>query len=221
MRFPSAIAVPATAPTAERAARQRDPRGQRFEAARAVQRVGQDWRRSVAIDVWSLSSTQARRAADAARPSSAMAVVPEQSCLPSVATLIRWVVDHVAGIRSGWDEAMAATLTAEAPDPRPRRRASRFRLAQAPERSCGKNPRQRRAISSRIESAGWDQRLTILMPCRAAIGWTACARRTVAADISDTPMCRTYPAFTSSAIAPTVSSIGTAGSSRAGWYRSM
>ena len=56
--------------------------------------------------------------------------------------------------------------------------------------------------------------------CRAAIGWTACARRMVSAPISDRPMWRTYPARTISAMAPTVSSIGTRGSSRAGWYRS-
>ena len=54
----------------------------------------------------------------------------------------------------------------------------------------------------------------------AAIGWTAWARRMVSAPTSDRPMQRTYPARTMSAIAPTVSSIGTRGSSRAGWYRS-
>jgi len=56
--------------------------------------------------------------------------------------------------------------------------------------------------------------------CSAAIGWTACARRMVSAPISDSPMWRTYPALTISAMAPTVSSIGTCGSSLAGWYRS-
>ena len=39
---------------------------------------------------------------------------------------------------------------------------------------------------------------------------------TVAASTSERPTCRTYPARISSAMAPTVSSIGTAGSSRAG-----
>ena len=48
--------------------------------------------------------------------------------------------------------------------------------------------------------------------CRAAIGCTATARRTVSADASDSPRWRTLPAATSSAIAPTVSSIGTSGS---------
>ena len=47
--------------------------------------------------------------------------------------------------------------------------------------------------------------------CSSAIGCTAWARRMVSAPISDRPMWRTYPAFTRSAIAPTVSSIGTAG----------
>jgi hypothetical protein len=36
------------------------------------------------------------------------------------------------------------------------------------------------------------------------------------ADASESPTWRTYPAFTMSAMAPIVSSIGTAGSSRAG-----
>ena len=71
-------------------------------------------------------------------------------------------------------------------------------------------------------------RISVSMPrliseysiCRAAMGWTACARRIVCAPISDRPMWRTYPAWTISAMAPTVSSIGTRGSSRAGWYRS-
>ncbi len=52
--------------------------------------------------------------------------------------------------------------------------------------------------------------------CRSQIGWTAAARRSVAAPTSDRPICRTYPACTRSAMAPTVSSIGTVGSSRAG-----
>ncbi len=51
----------------------------------------------------------------------------------------------------------------------------------------------------------------------ATIGCTALARPTVAADASESPTWRTYPAWTISAIAPTVSSIGTAGSTRAGW----
>ncbi len=50
--------------------------------------------------------------------------------------------------------------------------------------------------------------------CSAAIGWTACARRIVAALASERPRCRTLPARTSSAIAPTVSSIGTVLSTR-------
>ena len=48
----------------------------------------------------------------------------------------------------------------------------------------------------------------------AASGWTAWALRIVVADASDSPMCRTLPAATSSAIAPTDSSIGTWGSTR-------
>ena len=51
---------------------------------------------------------------------------------------------------------------------------------------------------------------------RSAIGWPAAARRIVSAPISESPLWRTCPACTSSAIAPTVSSIGTAGSRRAG-----
>jgi len=45
--------------------------------------------------------------------------------------------------------------------------------------------------------------------CSAVIGWIAFARRMVAADASDRPNRRTLPAATSSAIAPTVSSMGT------------
>jgi hypothetical protein len=45
---------------------------------------------------------------------------------------------------------------------------------------------------------------------------TALARRMVCPLTADRRMARTYPAWTSSAIAPTVSSTGTAGSSRAG-----
>src|SRR4030095_3137905 len=48
--------------------------------------------------------------------------------------------------------------------------------------------------------------------CRSATGWVACARRIVSGPTSDRPTWRTYPASTSSAIAPTVSSLGTAGS---------
>ena len=48
----------------------------------------------------------------------------------------------------------------------------------------------------------------------AEIGCTACARRIVAADASDRPRWRTLPAVTSSAIAPTVSSIGVFASTR-------
>ena len=48
----------------------------------------------------------------------------------------------------------------------------------------------------------------------AAIGWTAAARRIDDALASDSPRNRTLPCCTSSAIAPTVSSIGTCGSTR-------
>ncbi len=50
--------------------------------------------------------------------------------------------------------------------------------------------------------------------CSAAMGCTDTARRIVAADASDRPRWRTLPAATSSAIAPTVSSIGTVVSGR-------
>ena len=50
--------------------------------------------------------------------------------------------------------------------------------------------------------------------CSAVIGWMACARRIVVAEASDRPRWRTLPAATSSAIAPTVSSIGTVLSTR-------
>src|SRR5438309_1617515 len=46
----------------------------------------------------------------------------------------------------------------------------------------------------------------------ALIGWTACARRIVSPAASDRPRWRTLPAATSSAMAPTVSSMGTLGS---------
>ncbi len=45
--------------------------------------------------------------------------------------------------------------------------------------------------------------------CTAAIGCTACARFSVAADTSDRPSARTLPCATSRAIAPTLSSMGT------------
>ena len=47
--------------------------------------------------------------------------------------------------------------------------------------------------------------------CSAAIGCTATARRIVSAEASDSPRWRTLPAATSSAMAPTVSSMGTSG----------
>ena len=50
--------------------------------------------------------------------------------------------------------------------------------------------------------------------CSAAIGCTATAARSVSALTSDSPRWRTLPAVTSSAIAPTLSSIGTSGSRR-------
>ena len=52
--------------------------------------------------------------------------------------------------------------------------------------------------------------------CRSQIGCTAAARRIVSEPTSDSPMKRTYPACTISAIAPIVSSIGTCWSRRAG-----
>ncbi len=57
---------------------------------------------------------------------------------------------------------------------------------------------------SKIEYSVWS----------ALIGCTACARRIVFGLASDSPRKRTLPAFTSSAIAPTVSSIGTVLSTR-------
>jgi len=48
----------------------------------------------------------------------------------------------------------------------------------------------------------------------ALIGWTAWARRTVAGAASESPRKRALPCWTSFAIAPTVSSIGTLGSTR-------
>ncbi len=56
--------------------------------------------------------------------------------------------------------------------------------------------------------------------CSSRTGYTAFARRIVSGPTSDRPRYRTYPASIISAMAPTVSSIGTCGSSRAGWYRS-
>ena len=50
--------------------------------------------------------------------------------------------------------------------------------------------------------------------CTAASGWVLWARRMVSGLASLRPIARTLPAFTRSAIAPTVSSIGTAGSTR-------
>ncbi len=50
--------------------------------------------------------------------------------------------------------------------------------------------------------------------CSAAIGWVAWPRRSVSALVSLRPRNRTLPSVTSSPIAPTVSSIGVAGSTR-------
>ena len=50
--------------------------------------------------------------------------------------------------------------------------------------------------------------------CTAVTGWTACARRIVAAAASDSPKCRTLPSATSSPTVPATSSIGTSGSTR-------
>ena len=50
--------------------------------------------------------------------------------------------------------------------------------------------------------------------CTAAIGCTACARRSVSADTSDRPMARIFPSRTNSLSAPTLSSMGTALSQR-------
>ena len=48
----------------------------------------------------------------------------------------------------------------------------------------------------------------------AVTGYTACARRIVSIQASDSPMCRILPARTSAARAPMVSSIGVFGSTR-------
>jgi len=53
--------------------------------------------------------------------------------------------------------------------------------------------------------------------CTAMMGCTAWARRIVAAPISERPIWRADPSRTQSTMAPTVSSMGTAGSRRAGW----
>ncbi len=50
--------------------------------------------------------------------------------------------------------------------------------------------------------------------CNALIGYNACARRIVSGAASDSPRYRTFPAFTNSFIAPTVSSIGISESTR-------
>ncbi len=50
--------------------------------------------------------------------------------------------------------------------------------------------------------------------CTAAIGWTPCARRRVSGLTSERPRWRTFPSFTSPAMAPTVSSIGVLASTR-------
>ena len=50
--------------------------------------------------------------------------------------------------------------------------------------------------------------------CTAVTGWTACARRIVAAAASDMPKCLTLPASMSSLTAPATSSMGTSGLTR-------
>ena len=56
--------------------------------------------------------------------------------------------------------------------------------------------------------------------CSAVIGCVACARRIVSGAASLRPMWRTLPSFTSSPIAPTVSSIGRLKSTRCRYQRS-
>ena len=73
-------------------------------------------------------------------------------------------------------------------------------------------PSSRTVSSTSLSSGSRDHSEYSL--CSAVTGCTACARRIVSGDASDRPMCRTLPASTSSAIAPTVSSIGTVLSTR-------
>ena len=63
-------------------------------------------------------------------------------------------------------------------------------------------------------SASGSRAKTEYSVCSAVIGWTAWARRIVSGAASLRPRCFTLPASTSSAIAPTVSSISTFGSTR-------
>ncbi len=77
----------------------------------------------------------------------------------------------------------------------------------------GTKPMPSSAVSGSSSSSGSRDHSEYSV-CSAWIGWTACARRIVSGAASDRPRKRTLPCRTSSAIAPTVSSIGTFGSTR-------
>jgi hypothetical protein len=90
---------------------------------------------------------------------------------------------------------------------------------------AGQEPSAQRAVGDETDAEladrpqdlvlGVGSRLRSEYPvCRAVIGWTAWARRTVAGAASESPRKRTLPAATSAAMAPTVSSIGVRGSTR-------
>src|SRR5258707_11504859 len=84
----------------------------------------------------------------------------------------------------------------------------------APERTVRDEvmPSSRQVVNTPLLSTSRDQSEYSL--CNAAIGWIFAARRSVSGPASDSPSIRTLPAETSSAIAPTGSSIGTSGSTR-------
>jgi aryl-alcohol dehydrogenase-like predicted oxidoreductase len=74
-----------------------------------------------------------------------------------------------------------------------------------------------RRLSPRFQGENFQKNLDLVRRIEeiaAAKGCTACARRMVSAPASLSPRKRTFPSSTSRLIAPTVSSIGTAGSTR-------
>ena len=81
----------------------------------------------------------------------------------------------------------------------------------------GTKPMPSSSSSGRIASSGSRHQSEYSL-WSAVTGWTACARRMVCTPASDRPKCLTLPCWISSFTVPATSSIGTFGSTRC-WYR--
>ena len=172
-------------------------------------------RRRVLLEVlaaaWCRGSARCRRPARA--PTRARAA---PACSPSRRRSPRTLVDERRGSSSKfspWKRGMhaAVVVRGEVLD-----RADLARSGSRARAGCRRRSRCRaRARSAGSPSSG-SRVHSEYSVCSAAIGCTACARRIVVGAASDRPRKRTLPARTSSAIAPTVSSIGTSGRRGAG-----